>query len=39
MIKNNCAKDTLGSKMRNHLSPFYNTLCAISHCKKNIKAK
>lgn len=34
---NNCTKDTLGSKMRNHLSPFYNTLCAISHCKQNVK--
>jgi hypothetical protein len=36
-IENNCTKDTLGSKMRNHLSPFYNALCAISHCKKNVK--
>ena len=34
---NNCTKDTLGSKMRNHLSPFYNALCAISHCKQNVK--
>lgn len=34
---NDCAKDTLGSKMRNHLSPFYNALCAISHCKQNVK--
>lgn len=34
---NNCTKDTLGSKMRNHLSPFYNALCAITHCKQNIK--
>ena len=34
---NDCTKDTLGSKMRNHLSPFYNALCAISHCKQNVK--
>jgi hypothetical protein len=36
-IGNDCTKDTLGSKMRNHLSPFYNALCAISHCKQNVK--
>lgn len=34
---NDCTKDTLGSKMRNHLSPIYNALCAISHCRQNIK--
>jgi hypothetical protein len=34
---NDCTKDTLGSKMRNHLSPFYNALCAITHCKQNVK--
>lgn len=34
---NDCEKDTLGSKMRNHLSPFYNALCAISHCKQIVK--
>lgn len=34
---NDCTKDTLGSKMRNHLSPFYNALCAISHCKQNVE--
>ena len=37
LMKNNCTKDTIGSKMRNHLSPFYNTLCAITHCKQNVK--
>lgn len=36
-IEDTNAKDTLGSKMRNHLSPFYNALCAISHCKQNVK--
>lgn len=36
-IGNNCTKDTLGSKMRNHLSPFYNALCSITHCKQNVK--
>lgn len=36
-IGNDCTKDTLGSKMRNHLSPFYNALCAISHCKQDVK--
>lgn len=36
-IGNNCTKDTLGSKMRNHLSPFYNALCVISHYKQNVK--
>lgn len=36
-IGNDCTKDTLGSKMRNHLSPFYNALCAITHCKQNVK--
>ena len=34
---NDCTMDTPGSKMRNHLSPFYNALCAISHCKHNVK--
>jgi hypothetical protein len=34
---NDCTKDTLGSKMRNHLSPFYNALCAISNCKPLVK--
>lgn len=37
IIEDANAKDTAGSKMRNHLSPFYNALCAISHCKQNIK--
>jgi dipeptidase len=37
LIEDANAKDTLGSKMRNHLSPFYNALCAISHCKQNVK--
>ena len=36
-IEDTNTKDTLGSKMRNHLSPFYNALCAISHCKQNVK--
>ena len=36
-IEDTNTKDTLGSKMRNHLSPFYNALCAISHCKQNAK--
>ena len=36
-MKNNCTKDTYGSKIRNHLSPFYNVLSAISHCKQNVE--
>ena len=36
-IEDTNTKDTLGSKMRNHLSPFYNALCAITHCKQNVK--
>ena len=27
--------DTYGSKLRNRLSPFYNTICAIGACKLN----
>jgi hypothetical protein len=27
--------DTMGSKIRNNLSPFCNTLCAIKNCKEN----
>ena len=37
LVEDANAKDTAGSKMRNHLSPFYNALCAISHCKQNVK--
>lgn len=35
--KMGCIKtmDTMGSKIRNNLSPFYNTLCAIKNCKEN----